>query len=93
MKLAYASGEDIRLYRIINEDRNDYETLRRQLADSQVYYDDREIADALWDNVLNGKDETYVIRDIADNFCGVIILQNPIDETPEIVAAKIKENM
>ena len=78
------AAKTIKLSRITERDRNNYEILRRQVADSQVYYDNRKIADMLWEQVLDGKDETYVIFNEDDIFCGTIVLQNPTHETPEI---------
>ena len=80
----YVTDGEYSIFPIVDEDREDYVELCRQINGEDTYYLDPYLKDMMWEQTLKGETKIFSIFDSSGEYCGSIEVQKPSSDTPEI---------
>lgn len=88
----FAKDDSICLYRVSDEDKENYTKLIEQGIESTMEYKISKMTDVFWDLIVHGNDDVFVIFNAEGVFCGKVVLYNPQSEHPEIGVGLLKDH-
>lgn len=80
----YVTDGEYSIFPIVDEDREDYVELCRQINGEDTYYLDPYLKDMMWEQTLKEETKIFSIFDSSGEYCGSIEVQKPSSDTPEI---------
>lgn len=80
----YVSDNEFIICPIVDEDRDNYVELHRQISGEDTLFLNEHCKDMMWEQVLEGEDKVFSVFEINGDYCGSLELQNPDSDTPEI---------
>lgn len=80
----YATDGEYTLFPISDEDRENYTELHRQLNGEKTLFLNQICKDMMWEQVLTGKEKIFSIFNQYGEYCGIIEIQRPDSDIPEI---------
>lgn len=85
MREVFIEDEFYRICPMIDEDRELYVELQRQIIGEHTLFLNSAVKDKMWETTLNSDDsQEFSIFDVDNNYCGNLCLQNKKSKTPEI---------
>lgn len=85
MREVFIEDEIYRICPMIDEDRELYVELQRQIIGEHTLFLNSAVKDKMWETTLNSDDsQEFSIFDVDNNYCGNLCLQNKKSKTPEI---------
>lgn len=80
----YVTDEEYYLCPIIDEDRNDFVNLKRQVNGEETMFAHPLVKEDMWESIMEGSTICLSIIDSNGEYCGNLEVQDPESTTPEI---------
>ncbi len=79
----YVTDGELTLYPLSDDDKQNYFTLKLQVADIPILYTDEFLSEMMWHSAFDLSDSNYAIYRNSE-YCGNIVIQNTDSHMPEI---------